>query len=265
MQKAETDSEQRPDRVPLPAPLDLLGTVAEPLPAWLASCEPGEPFPRDEFFRSRVVYYPGSGDDGHPLRLFGRSHAAHCFVFADYLQGSDVFETQLLDDGHRGHPRGYRTLTVTHLVEQDLAPWGWRPHLHDISNHPFTRSRPPGGPYALWALLERIEGFTEDHGPERLALLIVGGEGVATYDALFCQKDSTSPYAVLIQDHGFGCNWTRFGGADSPLLQLAARHGFPEWAFIGDNGTEPWPNYHVVSGPDSGGMHNIPRRLYRRD
>ncbi len=254
------------DQRHLPSPVEVLKAEAEPTPAWLMACGPEDPFPREEFFSSRVVYYPGSGDDGHSLKIFGGSHAAHCFVFADYMQGADVYKAQLLDNGHRGHPKGYQTKVVKDLTERTLAPRGWKPHLRFDSNHPFAKTQPKGGPFALWSLLERMEGFTDEHGPQRLALLVIGGEAVATYDALFCQVGSVAPYAVLLQDHGFGGNWTRFGGPDSPLFQLAAAHGLPEWTFIGDtSGTAPWPSYHVVSGPDQGGMHNVPRRLYRRD
>lgn len=33
----------------------------EDLPSWLDRFNPGDPFPREQFFASRVVYYPGSG------------------------------------------------------------------------------------------------------------------------------------------------------------------------------------------------------------
>jgi hypothetical protein len=68
----------------LPDPVDLLIGDSMPVPDWLTGYTPGEPFPRVDFLTSRTVYYPGSATDGHPLILFGKSHAAHCFVFVDY-------------------------------------------------------------------------------------------------------------------------------------------------------------------------------------
>ena len=41
-------------------------------------------FNREDFFNSRVVFYPGAYVDGHAIKLFGSSHAAHCFVYCDY-------------------------------------------------------------------------------------------------------------------------------------------------------------------------------------
>ncbi len=248
----------------LPAPLDLLRREAESIPKWLATYQQDAPFPREAFFSSRIVYYPGFGDDGHPLRLFGRAHAAHCFVFSDYMHSAEHYEEHLLRDDHRYHPKGYRALFVKRLHEKDLVPEGWSQHVSPDHLPKQAQAPPPGGPFALWAVLERKEDYGDEHGPKRLALLVVGGEAVATYDALFCQEAGHPPYAVLIQDHGFGGGWTKFGGADSLLYKLASQHGLPKWALIAENGTKPWPGYPRVSTADSGGMHNFPRWLHRK-
>ncbi len=50
----------------------------EEIPAWLGQFRKGDTFPRQQFFASRVVYYPGAGNDGRPVRVFGSTHAAHC-------------------------------------------------------------------------------------------------------------------------------------------------------------------------------------------
>jgi hypothetical protein len=73
---------------------DFLFSIRETIPAWLLSfqplpefpieSQPAAAFPRSQFFSSRCVYYPGGGFDGHPVKLFGSSHSAHCFVYADY-------------------------------------------------------------------------------------------------------------------------------------------------------------------------------------
>jgi hypothetical protein len=92
----------------------------------------------------------------------------------------------------------------------------------------------------------------------------VGGDGVATFDALFCQSDGNPPYAVVVQDHGFGGNWTTFGGDGSPLWSLARRGALPKWLLVADN-TTPWPDYQVASNTDCGGMNASPRRLFCKD
>jgi len=245
-------------------PCEALATEAMPVPQWLKNCTADTPFPRSSFFTSRMVYYPGSSADGHPLRIFGKAHAAHCFVFSDNGQSAAYFESQLNDENHPGHPLGYRSILVRQLVQEELCPAGWRPHVDmpRIDASPLINRSPQGGPFAIWAVLERLDSLGDDHGPKRLAMLVVGGEGVATYDALFCQDDSHPPYAIVLQDHGFGGNWTRFGGDDSPLRTLVLRSGLPRWLFVA-NQTEPWSGYQLASSEDRGGMHSNRRSLYR--
>jgi hypothetical protein len=249
----------------MPDPCSILKAEETHVPDWLAEYHTDMPFPRNQFFASRIVYYPGSAADGHPLRIFGGPHAAHCFVFSDYGESATYFEEQLRDEDHIGHPKGYRPLQVISLDESQLTPNGWQRHVTlRHTNNSFANTRPPEGPFALWAVLERKESFGDDHGPSRLAILVVGGDGVATFDALFCQPDGTPPYAVVLQDHGFGGNWTTFGGDGSPLWSLARRGTIPKWLLVADN-TTPWPGYKVVSNADCGGMHASPRRLFCKD
>lgn len=247
-------------------PREVLREYAEDVPTWLAAYTAKDGFPRDEFFGSRVVYYPGSGDDGHPLKVFGGAHAAHCFVFADYGFGgltAAVVEAQLRDPCNPGHPKGYQPISITRLSEETIRPGGWRPHIvfrgrdSDLKSH-----QPEGGPYAIFAVLERRSDFGEENGAARLAIIFIGGEGVATYDALFCQGDARPPFGLLLQDHGFGGNWTEFGGKTSPLWRLASRYATPEWLLVGQ-GTDLWPGYEQVSDFDRGGMHGQLRWLYR--
>lgn len=44
----------------------LQNKLREDIPSWLDGFRSGDRFPREHFFASRVVYYPGSGNDGHP-------------------------------------------------------------------------------------------------------------------------------------------------------------------------------------------------------
>lgn len=64
-------------------PYDYLKSLREPVLAWLANFSSGSKSHRDAFFASRVVYYPGCGTDGQPVKLFGSTHSEHCFVYAD--------------------------------------------------------------------------------------------------------------------------------------------------------------------------------------
>jgi len=247
----------------------VLSRLRQPTPGWLLRYSERDGFPREAFFASRVVYYPGAGFDGHPLKVFGGACVASCFIFADYgfvrTVTADTIEEHFRDEHHRQHPRGYRPICVMRLRERDLAPFGWTPHVRLDMRRPggMRAAVPFGGPFAIFGVFERKEGFGEEHGADRLAILYVGGDGIATFDALFCQDiRQPPPFAVLLQDHGFGGNWTHFGG-EGLLWELARAHARPDWLLVGRN-TAPWPGYERVStatGP--AGMNRMIRFLCR--
>jgi hypothetical protein len=63
---------------------DYLKKDKESIPRWLLEIKEGDPFPYQDFFASRIVYYPGSYTDGHAVKVFGSTHSAHSFIYVDY-------------------------------------------------------------------------------------------------------------------------------------------------------------------------------------
>ena len=103
-------------------------TTIENLLPWLRTWDHGRKVHVADFFAPRVVYYPGSGTDGQPVKFFGSRHAAHCFVFVDYGISQDCVMREL---GERGHSfLGYGRAGHAELSERDLTPNGWVPHIH---------------------------------------------------------------------------------------------------------------------------------------
>lgn len=249
----------------------FLDSFKEEIPEWLANFTAESTFSADHFFNSRTVFYPGVGTDGHAVKVFGSTHTAHCFVLADYmLQRNNVVEA--LD-----HPQhsfaGYKSLFRTNLEEHQLTPRGWQSHLmpHDFQDA-YGRTINPGGfartksnPYAILEILAREPEYGHSHGPERLAILYLGADAVATYDALYCQGNALAPFAILIQDHGFGGQYTSFGN-QGLLRKLASRcNVLPNWLLVAET-SEPWYGYAKCSDVehDRGGMHNQQRYLYKK-
>lgn len=238
----------------------------EDIPAWLNQFTDGDPFPPEAFFGSRVVYYPGSGTDGHPVKVFGSTHSAHTFVYADYGVTQNALEEELGDPRYGFH--GYHRLSRLRLSEADLVPRGWTAHV-DRSEVPDYRHGPAivaAAPFGFLEVLERNREFGEDHGAHRLAILFLGADGIAAYDALFCQGDHVSaPFALVLQDHGFGGNYGRFGGGG--LLEIIATRCevLPQWILVARN-THPWHKFERVPNVDGdqGGMHNQLRFLHHR-
>lgn len=245
----------------------LRQTLREEMPDWLKMEKEWRSFPREAFFGSRVVYYPGSGTDGHPVRVFGSTYAAHCFVYVDYRVTRAELERELGDD--RDRFRGYRTVSRLSVREDELVPQGWKAHIElseakrALRNH-FARVL--RSPYGFMDILEREEGLEEEHGPKRLAALFLGADGIASYDALFCQENGIpAPFAALLHDHGFGGNYDKFG-CDGLMEGVAIRcNVFPKWLLVAEN-TKAWGGYARV--PDvrgsNGGTHYSERRLYSR-
>ena len=209
------------------------------------------------------MVYPGSGNDGDAVRLFGKAKAAHCFLHIDHGMEEATIRT-LLADPEEGF-RGYRPMLFRAVAERELAPHGWQPHAaaHEVPDAAPHRVKP----YALFVVLERLHGFGEDHGGLRLAILFLAGDAHFSFDALFCQGDATrAPYAMLLQEHQAWGNNTQFGGGR--LLNRIARRTsvFPDWLLV-SHGTLPWPEYHLVEQVSGhvGGQYRVARCLYKRD
>lgn len=227
------------------------------MPRWLSRLESVQQFSPKSFLNSRIAFYPGSGFDGHLVKVFGSTHAAHCFVYADYGV-SDAELKRTLDDPDKGF-RGYRSLMRIDLKETDILPQGWTPHVSQEEVR-YRASCPSAyNSFGFVEILERSPDFDDEHGAKRLAIMFLGADGVAAYDALFCQRPGTAPFAMLLQDHGFSGNYTHFGRGGL-LEKIAIRaNAFPRLILGADN-TEIWMDYQLVPGTNAsmGGMRESP-------
>lgn len=233
-------------------PQFLAAHVQEDLPAWLANLDPAAAFPCTEFFASRLVYYPESRDDGQGVQVFGSAHAAHCFIYADRTLDQHGIEALLHHPGFDG----YTVAASTPVTQQQLPPGPIQYHLqwHEI---PVACRRPPSiRPFGLFVLLEREPARDDSHGARRLAILFLGADGVAAYDALFCQDGRRRvPFGMVLRDHGNDGEDANMG-AGGPLHVLATRCAVqPKYLLVGHN-TTPWPGYaQAQADPHRGGPH----------
>jgi hypothetical protein len=127
-------------------------------------------------------------------------------------------------------------------------------------------SLPKSGRFGFLEILERDVDLDEDHGAERMAILFLGADAFAAYDALFCQKHSLAkPHTIFAQDHGFGGGYESFG-ENGLLKKIAERSGvFPEWLMVADN-THTWMGYVKADEVDgiAGGANQRMRHLFVR-
>lgn len=214
-------------------------TIADEDMQWLNRFDPAVPAMTSDlihnFLSGRVVYYPGSGEDGSAVKFFNEANAATSFLYVDYMMTRETLERDLKHEGFRGYVSIAR-LTVT---EQDIGAGKWTQHL---SPGEVDYKFQPVQSYAFLEILEKQD--VQVPGAPRLAILFLSADGHATYDALFCQEDSgrSPPLCVVAQDHGFGGNWSDFG-AGGALETIANRAGrFPQFLLVGNN-TKAWQGY----------------------
>lgn len=237
---------------------------AETTPAWLKSYSKGQPLPLAEFLHSRIVYYPGSAWDWHPLEVFGGSRSAHCFIYADYLQPEDEVIGHLQGEYGLG---GYHILDSIRISESALrrvAPW--RRHFLTPEEQrraaegtrEFRRRDAPDS-YARLVVLERDP--SQSDGADRLAILFLGADGHATFEAIFANGNAPDLFGFLLQEHGWGGNYDRWGrdGLCDKIMQRA--QVFPKVVF---SEREDWlyDGYQMINGLTPSGSRN--RDLYER-
>lgn len=190
--------------------------------------------------------------------------ASH-FVYVDYLVTEAAVQRDLDNPPKHGYYArflGYHRVERITLTQADLTPGGWVSHGIPLSHR---RAQPQIQPYGFLEIMERDANRDESHGAQRLFILFLGADGYASYDALFCQNSNRPPYAVVLQDHGFGGNYDKFG--QGGLLEQIAINTqcFPEYLFVTSN-TRPWTGYELVADIEGTHVGRYQRlsRLYRR-
>ena len=111
----------------LPDPIDILGPDRICTPSWLKNFKPYRPFPVKKFLDSRVVYYPASGVDFHPVEVFGSGGAASCFVMADYAISKNDFQSFIRNSW--GLVKGYELSYFEELPIDLVLKSKWERHF----------------------------------------------------------------------------------------------------------------------------------------
>ena len=157
--------------------ITVLKQGPEPIPEWLR--EPSPEFDRATFFAARTVYYPGSGSDGQPVKLCARAHAAHAFIYVDYGVSMAEIRNSVRGIGDPGF-RGYDVEYEEEVEESVLRPGGWTPHIEPSEPKKGADGFADATPYSLYVVFRHDEDYDDAHGPERFAVLFIGGDGQGT-------------------------------------------------------------------------------------
>ena len=265
---------------------EVLSNDRSEIPSWLAKRPSLSAETLEQFLSSRVVYYPGSGEDDHAVELFGSTQAAHCFVYADYSEsygGPAPNVKSLLDPDNRrwggcqlcSEPEVRSASDFLSLIKADSGhPWPGQDSRLTSARWAVLKRKPdsfesycrqrleadgvPAGP--PFGILDPNDSAT-GHEPPLIAFLHISADAVWVYDKLWARRGK-APFAILLEETM--TSWALFGGDQAPLYQLARGcNAFPKWLLVGDN-TEAWPGYEEASEftePHRDTVHQ--RRLYR--
>ncbi|MCE9614887.1 MAG: hypothetical protein K8T26_11460 [Lentisphaerae bacterium] len=196
-----------------------------------------------------VLYYPGAGTDSGPFRLFAGAAGVATIVYADYMttrNDAEAFFAQIA---------GEATVQIEGMKPGDFGAEAWDDFW---PNNPASRSHAtPDGAFALQARFSAVPG-----GPP-IRFIYLATEAIQTFTILV--RARIKPTVVVLQDHGFGCNWDRFG-KDGQLWKAAkGTKALPELLLVAEN-TDSWDGYIQLTeyAPCGGQMHAHSRALFRR-
>jgi hypothetical protein len=240
------------------------------IPEWLKNLNPVMPplqVPIRELLNDSF-YYPGSGLDGMPLRIF--SGKIHSFVYADYA----LTRERLVCDihGDRFHRvSGYHILYERELFLSDIQPVpGWPltipPELSAAAKPHQNRLNA----FAHWIVYERNgRAEVQQKRAERFSLLVISGEMSAVYHGTYGYYNVLPKVLGLINPGGpsEGGGWESPEAKDSFFYRTVSAHrkGLPEYLYCAtlQAGYPPspfWPAYRLPVPIDPAGIGDLWKR-----
>ena len=211
----------------------------EPMPKWLENFQPGQPIDINEVLKSRIVYYPGAGEDGQPVKTCMKSSSAHVFIYVDYWFTPMIITKLLKYSGFLG----YHEINTIVLSKRDIFKSEYIPFIvpdkWEERKNPFV---------CIMKIFERNDNKTEKHGSKRFAVIFLCADGIASYKSIFCDKNRVPPYIVVLRDHGSNKSffseddWFSKGGQMEKYAKESSV--FPKFLFVGTTaGTTAWEGY----------------------
>ncbi|MBR6285216.1 MAG: hypothetical protein IKR25_13135 [Muribaculaceae bacterium] len=245
---------------------DYLKKWREEMPAWLANYRPGDHVAFSDFISGRVGYYPGCYFDGCLIETANIAQCVHAFLYVDYgvTREQAVYEFDKPDA-----LRGYHSIGRVEWPFHELLPHGLYPLPSDLvrDKDPMEFVLKDVAPFCIMEIFERNADKDDSWGSDRLAVTYLFGDGITTYYRLFVREYKKAPWLFLLQDHGFGGNYDRFGKYGILDAIIQRYRVFPDFVIRDIHGTEMWDGYDIIHGvgPVIGGMHRNIRKLYRRN
>lgn len=192
----------------------------------------------------KTIYYPGAGYDFSSFYVFSHYANIQSVYYVDYFNGEDQPLIRSMMDNRAEqvqviNPQHFNKSMWSEFWPNAINNWEQMDRAFGANNNPEN----------AWG---RKVTFKHPMKTEQnFDFYYLGTEGVKTAQILLDNK--IYPNLLVLQDYGFGGNWTSFGGADSPLYEVMSNH-LPEYllAATPDTGgnTHIWPGYEKVARPN---------------
>jgi len=197
-----------------------------------------------------LMYYPGSGTDYGPMKLFHELGRLDRFIHADYMATRAEAE----------QTTGWLWERYERRV-RELGPEKFRARTWEDLWHPQSRERRRN-------LIAQGHAFQQEirtgPGPRHVDFYFIFVDAIGLWP--FLVRAGMKPDVVVLQDHGFGGNWDAFGKTGKFHEEVEKAGHWPEHLLVAGN-TRPWPGYEAVSraGYQEGQMHGHVRAIYRKE
>ena len=214
-------------------------------PEWIARYLHGEEITFKDIMSSRIGYYPGSGFDGELMKVGNKSHSVHSFIYVDYMLKRKELEDHLAEEDSI---LGYHPVGQIEWQESDLMPNGQYPldiNIRPLYGEPNRFVRKGETPYCFSVVMERNEDKGDTWGAKHFVVTFLFADGIATYYQLFVKEYSKTPWLFLLQDHGWGGNYDKFGARGLLDRIIQRNHCFPTFVLCASN-TSIWRGYEKL-------------------
>jgi len=197
-------------------------------------------------FESATIFYPGAGSDSDPLMLFASQCHIKTIIHVDYSfdRNSAIKTSSILGN----------MLSIHELDPHNFGKSTWLDFWH--SN---PASKAYGKTDRAYATKVKIS-----HDGHTFDFQFFGTEALQTFEVLFLSDDA--PTVIVLQDHGLGGLWTRFGEDGKLFYELVSRMSkLPKYLYVAEN-TDAWEGYIRVTSYVAypGQMHSHRRAIFKR-
>ena len=219
---------------------DLTDFEHEQVPEWLANYKRGRKLSINKILQSKLVYYPGSFVDLQPVKVFNLLYGLHTYLYVDYGHSKDAIIQAMSEQNYDE----YDLYDIREFNLSDIKLKTNEAHYqHSIREQNDIRDFSVTYEYGLVFIFQRKKELEHDILCSRFAIIYMCCDGITTYDKLF--QNYKSLHALVIQDHGFGGNYSSFG-ADGAMYKIAKTIDvFPKYILCARS-SKMWEGYMKI-------------------